>query len=211
MKIPQILLNAIASIVNSYVNLDADSAAQLRLIDGKILQVNITTLSQTVFVVFQDQQMLIKSTCEERPNAVITAELTELMQMAINKKELDAADAAESSINISGDNEFAQLVQSIFANLDIDWEEQLAKVIGDIPASHIGDFVSATNTKAKEITESIRSDIREFLQYEIEQVPDLFSVEQFIQKVDETNLDVERAEARINKIIMNLKKSEHKH
>jgi ubiquinone biosynthesis protein UbiJ len=103
-------------------------------------------------------------------------------------------------VSISGDTELGQRFQEFMRALDIDWEEQLSRVSGDIVAHKVGNTVRGFFAWGAQTANSIRQDVREYLQYESHVLPDTREVMAFATEVDKTRDHVERLQARINRL-----------
>jgi ubiquinone biosynthesis protein UbiJ len=100
-------------------------------------------------------------------------------------------------IEIAGDVELAQQLQRIFAALDPDWEEALAQWIGDVPARSVGRVAAALTRFGRELRNSVRFSLSEYLRYERRVLVDRPDVSDFVRAVDELRDAVERLRARM--------------
>ena len=90
--------------------------------------------------------------------------------------------------------------QNIFVHLDIDWEEQLSKFVGDGAAGHISKMTKGLQDWVKDSRQNLQNNTTEFLQQETSQLPPRTAVEDFLRDVDHIRNDVERAAVRIKKL-----------
>ena len=83
--------------------------------------------------------------------------------------------------------------------MDIDWEEYLSQIIGDIAAHKVGHFVRDMSQLAKASARTIGLDISEYLRYEKEALLDQTELDEFNHAVDKVRNDVERLQKRIER------------
>jgi ubiquinone biosynthesis protein UbiJ len=105
-----------------------------------------------------------------------------------------------NNIVIIGDTTVAEQFKELFAHLEIDWEEQLSHVAGDVIARQMGNFFRALSRWAKQSARTARQDLTEYLQEEIRLVPPREELQDFFSEIDHLRNDVERIEVRINRL-----------
>jgi ubiquinone biosynthesis protein UbiJ len=74
-------------------------------------------------------------------------------------------------VRIEGDRERLTRIVAICQGLDPDWEEPLARVLGDAPARHLGQLARAARDWAAHAGGRARSAASEYLQYESGALP----------------------------------------
>ena len=103
-------------------------------------------------------------------------------------------------VEIDGDVELGQQIQRIFEKLDIDWEEHLSRISGDIIAHQIGNTVRDLFAWGERAAEHLGRDTADYLQEERDVLPVDWEVEEFIKGVDTLRNDVDRIEARVKRL-----------
>jgi ubiquinone biosynthesis protein UbiJ len=107
-------------------------------------------------------------------------------------------------VEIDGDVELGTKLQRIFERLDIDWEEHLSRLTGDIVAHQLGNTVRGFFAWGRRAADHLGHDVADYLQEENETLPVAWEVEEFIQGVDTLRSDVDRLEARVKRLARNL-------
>jgi len=126
--------------------------------------------------------------------AMLTLPAAAALQFALSGK-LDA-----SQIEISGDTELAQGVGQILRNLSWDVEEDLSRVMGDIPANTLVNFGKKIFAEGQRQAESIAGMMAEFWQEEDPLIVKRRHLETFTADVDKLRDDTERLAKRIEKL-----------
>ena len=103
-------------------------------------------------------------------------------------------------LEIQGDTDLAQGFSDVLARLDIDWEEQLSKLTGDVVAHEAGKAVRAAGHWAERTGTIAEQDLREYLQEEAREVPSRAEVDAFGTDVNTLRDDVERLAARVRRL-----------
>ena len=107
---------------------------------------------------------------------------------------------AAGQVDIQGDLATAQRVQTILANLKIDWEEFLSRYLGDVAAHQIGRAVRGLGGWMNEAGSLIEQDLSEYLQREFGLLPTRAEHDLFLDRAALLNNDVERFGARVQRL-----------
>lgn len=110
-------------------------------------------------------------------------------------------DTVWRDIQVSGDSDFASVINHVCGNLRWDLEEDLARVFGDIAAHRM---VQAGRTLDQWRAQSFDNLARSFAEYWTEEQPLIArarEVEQFNREVDQLRDDVARLEKRLERLL----------
>lgn len=111
-----------------------------------------------------------------------------------------SSDLGGYGIRVSGDVEVATRFMALVKQLDIDWEDELAKRFGDIPARTMSRFVHQGRAWSRQARSSLSENVGEFLREESGEVASTEDVEQFLDDVDRVRNGVDSIEARIARV-----------
>ncbi|MEI6895623.1 MAG: SCP2 sterol-binding domain-containing protein [Colwellia sp.] len=110
----------------------------------------------------------------------------------------------QDELDVTGDIKIAQQFASIAQALEIDWQTELAKHLGDVPTHkllHFGDkIVQSLTTKGKQL----EADIGEYLVHEKRLVVTRNQINIFNQQVKEVASAVDDLSLRITKLVANM-------
>jgi ubiquinone biosynthesis protein UbiJ len=101
------------------------------------------------------------------------------------------------SVHISGDAETAQAFSELLRLARPDLEEELSRVVGDVPAHQIGQAARSVLGFARRSAETFTQNVAEFLQHESRDTPSRTEADEFSSSVDKLRDDVDRLEARL--------------
>lgn len=188
--IAEFLLKTIEQAMNKFLSLDPETSQRMKRLQGKIIQVEIQGLNLNFFLFTADRGIHLQTDYAGDADTKISGGPFSLLKLGIDTH-LQKPSSTEN-IAITGDLEVGQQVQDIFAHLDIDWEEHLAKKIGDSPAHCIGTWFQNTIGWGKKAAHSTRDNIDEYVHEEINQFPRRDEVEDFMTAVDTLRADVDR-------------------
>jgi ubiquinone biosynthesis protein UbiJ len=106
----------------------------------------------------------------------------------------------KGGVEIDGDVELGTQLQRAFERLDIDWEEHLSRLTGDIVAHQLGNTVRGLFAWGQRAADHLGNDVADYLQEENDTLPVAWEVGEFIQGVDTLRSDVDRIEARVKRL-----------
>jgi ubiquinone biosynthesis protein UbiJ len=104
------------------------------------------------------------------------------------------------AVRISGDAEIAQAFRDLLHHARPDAEEELARVVGDVPAHQLGNFARGFLGWGRKAADTLATSVAEYLQEEGRDVPTRTEIDEFLHGVDTLRNDVERLEARLRRL-----------
>jgi ubiquinone biosynthesis protein UbiJ len=131
------------------------------------------------------------------PDAVISGAPWSLARVAYGG---DRGALFAGEVEIRGDVTVGQRFEAILRGIDIDWEEQLSRLVGDVAAHQVGKLVRDTMAWGAKSAETLGRDVSEYLQEESRHLPQRDEVDAFLTAVDDLRNDVERLGARIRRL-----------
>jgi ubiquinone biosynthesis protein UbiJ len=104
-------------------------------------------------------------------------------------------------VEISGDVETGQAFKAVLDGIDIDWEEQLARLTGDVLAHQLGNAARHTAKWLDHARLTLEQDLSEYLQEELRVVPTRIEIENLIEAIGRLGMDADRLEARLRRLL----------
>ncbi len=191
------LLQPLEFAINRYLSLDPDTIQALAKLHGRVIKLDIRDWGITFFILPQQNGLELVPQYSGEPTTTLAANLFDLMRVA--KAKGATAALFKNKITIIGDVHTGEALQSILTNIDIDWEEQLSKITGDVVAHNVGNGARNTQHFMRDTLTKLRDHLKHFLQIESQQLPTQHEVQQFCDDVTQLQHDVERLEAKLNR------------
>ncbi len=201
----QLLLSAFQSTLNAALRLDSYTVQRLRGLAGKVVAVELRGVNLTLFLALQADRIEVRGEHAGAADAHLSGTPLAFARLGLSG---DRAALHTGEVQISGDTELGQQLQDILAAMDIDWEEHLSRFTGDVVAHQVGNAARASQRWAQQSSAALLQDAGEYLKYERELLPDRAQVETFMQQVDVLRDDVERLEARVQRLQQRQSKGE---
>lgn len=193
-------LKALQKAINQAMNFDEHLPEKLRTLHGKVLKMIIMPLNVSFFIQFDEDKMLLLDRYDNQPDTIIHSNPIGLIRLSL----LPASKARSlfnDKVHMSGDIELGQKVKKLFDEMDIDWEGHLAHFTGDVVAHQIGSLVRKGIEFKRQLSQSMRHNVTEYLQEELRLFPARNELEDFYDDVDELSMNVERAQAHVNQLL----------
>lgn len=195
------LLRVAETILNRLLAADPESPRRLQRLAGCRLRVELTDIELNLLVLFNESGLHLVAPASDSdtvPTALVRSRLTSLLKLAA------AADRRGAEVALSGDVGVIQDVRRLFADLEVDWEEQLSRVTGDVLAHQLGRTARGSASWLRRSGESVLHTASEYLTEERQELPAAAQVSAFLTEVDCLHQDVERLAARVRRLEQDL-------
>ncbi len=159
--LPGMLALTLETAINHVLQLDMESPARVRKLEGKLLQVNLDGLNITLFFTFKHGVVRVRLDAEGTPDTVISGTPIALFSMA----EPEEADwgLPKSQVQINGDASLARDLERIFRKLEPDWEAPLAGMLGDVAGHQAAHGIRRGLDTARETARTAGEILSEFI------------------------------------------------
>ena len=196
MTIRDFTLESVEQAINALLALDPVASGRLAGLHGRVVRIHLSGIDLDINVVpGHDGRVQLLGSIEGEPDATLSGSPLDLMRA--NDKEKGHAQLFAGNVRIDGDSAIAQGFSEALGGLDIDWEEQLSRLTGDVVAHEIGRGVRAAQREGDRIGHSMRDNLSEYLTEEARLLPHRYEVGEFLAEVDTLRDDVDRLAARI--------------
>lgn len=159
---------------------------------GKSVRIVIAPVSSTLVILENGSLAMAGET--NTPDASINI-APSLLPRLMAKDE-----AAKLQIEVTGDTHLATALAKVLSHLHWDYEDDLSKLVGDVPANKIGNFARGSAQSLKKAGINFASMLSEYWQEEKPMLAKKRHVDQFNHDVDHLRSDVERFEKRLQKL-----------
>ncbi len=127
--LPGMLALALETAINQVLQLDKESPARVKKLEGRLLQLDLEGLNITLFFTFKYGVVHVGLDADATPDTVISGTPVALFSMA-EPEDVDWG-LADAKVQINGDANLARDLERIFSKLEPDWEGPLTGMLGD--------------------------------------------------------------------------------
>jgi ubiquinone biosynthesis accessory factor UbiJ len=189
------LLTPIEMAINAALRQDPDTCKKLDAFEQRTIVIHITDLHQFVHIRFNQQSLQLSHNDDESADLLIAGSAFSLLKLGEHPDNLFSPE-----IRIHGNVQFAKQLQDVLNGFDFDWEQQLAKITGDVIAQPVAYGLKQGVSWLRESSQSLQLSVSEYLREEAQLLPDKIQIEDYMLAVDTLRADCDRLEARIKRL-----------
>ena len=193
----QTLCSTIEYAVNKALAFNIKGNNVLKALEQKTLTLVLTELGFPLSFSINENKILVTSLIE-RSDCTIKTSVKTLLEL---KKEQQITELIkQEKLDVQGDIKVAQLFANIAESLEIDWQSEIAKHIGDIPTYKLSKFGKNVAKIFNSATQQIQADASEWLVHEKRLVVTSSQLHRFSQQVSEVSRQADTLSERIQRL-----------
>ncbi|MEO5573887.1 MAG: SCP2 sterol-binding domain-containing protein [Gammaproteobacteria bacterium] len=200
LPITRTITSVIEAALNRYLHLDPAILPRLSALAGKVIAVEFKGLDWNWYLLPAESGIQVRNDYEGIVDTKLRGTPWALLRLGTQKKEGDTSAIFSGDVEISGDVGLGQRFKQILDEIDIDWEELLSKVIGDIPAHQAGNAARRARAWGARSLETLAHNFAEYQQEEARNLPAAYEMAGFLKAVDVIRDDVERMAQRVRRL-----------
>jgi len=203
-------LAVVEALLNRGVHASMVASALARRLGGTVLLLNIEGMASIRISVLRGRLSLtgtgpsLESEAVEPADATISGSPLALLRL-VGANGLAGATGGRAVV--TGDAEIANSYRELLALARPDLEEELSRLIGDVPARALSHFALKTAAWARGTRRTAGENIAEYLQEESRDLVNKSELEEFLHGVDTVRETADRVDARIARLEQRLKGS----
>ena len=198
MKLPAGVIAGLDAAVNRYLSLDPEARARMTQLDVSCIALEFRGFDLTLYALPGPQGVKITDLCDGTPDTTISGTPLGLTRLGIGRQREQAL--FSGVVEITGNAESGQAFQAILEDMDIDWEEQLSHLTGDMIAHHVGNVARSAGAYLRQGRVIARQNTTEYLQEELQVLPARIEIENFCSDVTQLAMDTDRLAARLERL-----------
>lgn len=182
--------------INRALQLDPDAMRRLRGLSGKaiLLELAVEGAPLRFYVLPSESGIEVLRDFERTPDVTISG------TVALFLAQLMRGPTVSDALTIRGDIELGQRFQRILSSARPDWEEGLARLVGDVPAHQLARTARGVRDWATQALSTLGGDAAEYLQEEAFVLAKRERVTEFLREVDRLRADTDRLEKRLRRL-----------
>jgi ubiquinone biosynthesis protein UbiJ len=198
-------LAAIESLLNRGIDQSFRARAVTGRLNGTSMELRIEGLTPIRIAAFSGRLALTSAggsgtgAAGADPAAVIAGPPFALLDLFARREDSSAPRGSER-VHVTGDAEIAARYGELLELARPDWEEELSRLIGDLPARRVSLAARAALSWARGFARTARANVAEYLQEESRTLVSKPEVEEFLGQVDALRETADRVEARIARL-----------
>ena len=190
-------LRPVAAVLNKNISATTPARELCEKLDGTVVAIRVRNTALATWFLVHTEGLELTTECDAEPDVLITGSLITLARMA---GEPGVAALRDGSLELIGDAQLADDFQQLLEYAKPEIEEELSGVVGDVAAHRLGEIARGVSNWTRSAGSTMGANIREYLQEESRDAPSRYEVERFTDNVNALRDDVDRLEARINRL-----------
>ena len=191
------LLERLAAVLNRNVAASRRAQSLARQLDGRVVSLTVEGTPVALYVSADGGRLAVSSRHDGAADASLSG--TPIALLALAGPQAEGA-LRKGGVRIEGDAEVAQKFRDLLTEAQPDFEEELARVIGDVGARRIANVARDVFGWSRKAAGSFAGSVAEYLQEEGRDVPARVEVDEFLEGVDKLRDGTERLEARLARL-----------
>lgn len=196
--ISSLALKPLQAAINGYLSLDPELPARLAEFEGKVLCLAFRGTGLKLYLSVQQAGISLLADHTDQADAVISGSPVAMLRLGVQRDVAPLLFARE--VDISGDARFGRQFRKMLTEMDIDWEEQLSRLVGDVASHQLFRCLDSALQWGRRAVDSLADDTGEYLREESRDSVAASELQQFYDRVDELRDAAERLQARINRL-----------
>jgi len=189
--------------INKALEYDPASRAALAGLSEHVLAVTVEPTDLTVYLALGGDSVELRQHFEGEPSVHVRGPLPALMRLASGHQ----GNLKTTGVQISGDSGVLLELRGILQNLELDWEEALSQLLGDVAGHGTAQALRQAGRWLRDRGASSRRLLGEFITEELRMLPPRQELDDFYRAVDDVRFDLDRAEARLRQLSARLQPS----
>lgn len=184
--------------LNRVVDLDPETRARLRALDGRALTLDFKGAAPAMRLAVADDRLRIGPAFVGESALRVAATPGALLSLALSRG--TDGSLAPGRVEIAGDAELARRLEQIATRFAPDFDEAFARVFGDVLGFQIARGIRQALAWSRRSVHSFAQDAAEYLTEESRDLVARPELEQFLDEVDGLRERADRLDARVRRI-----------
>lgn len=197
MVLPLMATAALEKALNQCLHMDPESLAQVTALEGKVIALEISGLGCLVYLVPTATGLRVQGVFEGEPDVTMRGGPFSLARLGMSEH---PAEVFGHGVEMTGDALLGRKVQRILDGLQLDWEEQLSHVGGDVVARQVGNTVRGLRDWGRNTVDTLGRDVAEYFQEESRDLVVKAELAPFLDGVDTLRVDVDRLSQQVKRL-----------
>lgn len=192
------LLASVEHGINRVLRLDSTALPRLERLSGKVIAVDCRNPSLQLFILPSDEGLLLASHWEVEADCTLRAPAASLMRLAVSKDK--SAVLHGPDVELDGDSGVLLELVGILQDLELDWEYELSRWLGPVATTLLSDHLRSRARWSKDSFANLSQSLADYLNEESRTLVGKHEAEARFAELDRIKLDLERLEARFERL-----------
>ena len=201
------LLASVENGVNRILRLDSTAMARLQSLTGKVIAVECAAPPLQLFILPSDEGLLLATQWAADADCTLRAPASSLLRLVLSKDKTAVLHSPE--VDLEGDSHALMALAQVLQDLELDWEYELSRWLGPVATQLVGGHLRSRARWYQQGFASLNQNLAEYLAEESRTLVGQREAEARFSELDRIKLDLERLEARFERLSRSLDPSDN--
>ncbi|WP_268799189.1 ubiquinone biosynthesis accessory factor UbiJ [Pseudomonas huanghezhanensis] len=193
--------------INRVLRLDSTALPRLDRLSGKVIAVECTSPVFHVFILPSDEGLMLASHWDAGADCTLRAPAASLARLALSKDKTAVLHGPD--VELDGESGVLLDLVGVLQDLDLDWEYELSRWLGPVASPLIGAHLRSGASWTRDTASSLSHNLAEYLSEESRALVGKREAEARFAELDQAKQDLDRLEARFERLAHSLKSSDN--
>jgi ubiquinone biosynthesis protein UbiJ len=193
--------------INRVLRMDSTALPRLDRLSGKVIAVECTSPAFHLFILPSDEGLMLASNWDAGADCTLRAPAASLIRLALSKDKTAVLHSPE--VELEGESAVLLELVGVLQDLDLDWEYELSRWLGPVASPLIGAHLRSRASWTRDTASSLSHNLADYLSEESRTLVGKREAEARFAELDQTKQDLERLEARFERLAQSLKSSDN--
>ncbi len=201
------LLASVEHGLNRVLRMDSTALPRLDRLSGKVIAVDCRNPSLQLFILPGDDGLLLAAHWEAGADCTLRAPASSLLRLAMSKDKTAVLHSPE--VELEGDSAVLLELVGILQDLELDWEYELSRWLGPVASPILGGHLRSSARWSRDSISNLTQNLADYLSEESRTLVGEREAQARFAELDQIKLDLERLEARFERLALSLKPSDN--
>ncbi|AZD64360.1 ubiquinone biosynthesis protein UbiJ [Pseudomonas chlororaphis] len=201
------LLASVEHGLNRVLRLDSTALPRLQHLNGKVIAVDCRSPSVQLFVIPGDEGLTLAAHWAADADCTLRAPASSLVRLALSQDKTSVLHSPE--VELEGDSGVLLELSAILQDLELDWEYELSRWLGPVATQLFSGHLRSRARWYRQGFASLNQNLAEYLAEESRTLVGQREAEARFSELDRVKLDLERLEARFERLSRSLDPSDN--
>ncbi|MCX7081398.1 MAG: SCP2 sterol-binding domain-containing protein [Pseudomonas sp.] len=201
------LLAGVEHSLNRVLRLDSTALPRLQHLSGKVIAVDCRNPALKLFIMPNDEGLMLAAHWAADADCTLRAPASSLLSLALSKDKTSILHGPE--VELEGDSAVLLEFAAVLQDLELDWEYELSRWLGPVATQLLGGHLRSRARWYQQGFASLNQNLAEYLSEESRALVGQREAEARFSELDQIKLDLERLEARFERLSRSLDSSDN--
>jgi ubiquinone biosynthesis protein UbiJ len=198
-----VLLAGVEHGLNRVLALDSTALPRLARLSGRVIAVDCTAPALQLFILPSGEGLQLAGQWPGAVDCRLRAPATSLLRLATDTNKTAVLHSPQ--VELDGDSSALLELVGILQDLELDWEYELSRWLGPLASQLLGSHIRSQANWTGKTLDSLRLNLADYLNEESRSLVGQHEADARFAEVDRLKLDLDRLDARIERIIQSHK------